>query len=113
MIKIESLGSYWFIDVAKQTYARTPKRESPRDNPGHTNRGTQMEDLKTFPFTRFQFIEVDPDNYWSKTYFLPVVAVLRLHYRGTVRDTPLGRGSWVHAPLTEDQYKLAKELMHG
>ena len=31
MLKLESLGSYWFVDTQAQTYARTPKKETTMD----------------------------------------------------------------------------------
>ena len=112
MIKIESLGSFWFIDTQKETYTRTPKREKPREAP-FDGGGTMLQDLQTFSYTRLEFIELEGDNFWATVYKQPIVAVLRFHYRGPVRNSPLGRGCWLHAPLTNEQYQLAKEQLYG
>jgi len=101
MIKIESLGSFWFVDTHRRTYTRTPKTERPRPNPTHTNVGTALEDLVTFPYTKIEFIDLEEDNLWSAvskaSNNYKIVAVLRFHTLSLPRKTPLGVGPWVHA----------------
>jgi hypothetical protein len=107
MIKIESLGSFWFLDYNTMTYHHTPKVEDERPNGWGTKEGP-LQDLAAHPFTRVELVTNDP-----RLKFWHVPAALRIHYRGAVRDTPLGRGCFVHAPLTQAQYEEARLLLDG
>ena len=110
MIKIESLGSFWWIDERNKLYCRTPKIERPREDPIN-GRGTPLEDLKWQSFTRLELMSIDRSNFWARKYRKSIVGVLRIHYDGDMRSTPLGLGSWVHAPLTPEQFTFAQEVL--
>lgn len=100
MVTVESLGSYWFIDPARSTYRRTPKREQMRENPewGGPEAGP-LQDLVEQPFTRLELIKDHPGlSFWDTH------AALRIHIPGPERGTPLGKGAWVHAPISEGEF---------
>ena len=110
-IRIESLGSYWWINLDEEWYIRTPKEEKPRWNPRHAGIGTSLEDLKRFPFRKIALVPIDKKNYWSMKYNTDVVGVVRFWYNGQPRYTALGEGPWVHAPLTRRMYAEAEVLL--
>jgi hypothetical protein len=105
MIRVESIGSIWWIDEENMKYSRTPKVERPRDFPANGD-GTPLKDLKWFPFTHWVLLPVAKKNFWERKYSRKVVGVVQIHYPGvTVRRTPLGTGCFVHAPVGPMEYK--------
>lgn len=55
-IRIETEGSYWFLDEITQEYMRTPKFEAPRENPewGNADAGV-LEDAVWHPYVRWEY----------------------------------------------------------
>lgn len=113
IVKLESLGSYWFVDTVNKNWARTPKTENYRVNPDHAGVGTQLEDLQKFPYVSIEFVDLPPGNFWNERYRLIIIGAVRFVYDGLDRMTPLGNGPWVHAPMTQEQFDNAKELLSG
>lgn len=92
MIKIETSGSYWFIDEDTKRYMRTPKEEKPRQ---WASEGTVLQDLVWHDFDSWE-IRSEPfaleDSigtlHWAAASDLPRLVIYTTEDRKTWATAP-------------------------
>lgn len=105
-IKVESKGSYWWLDEAAGEYLRLPKEEKPRGDPtwGSQDAGA-LQDAVWLPMTGWR-LGKNPtrermENELVAAYGRDALDLFLDTPDGLIIDVPGDNGPWVWAPEAE------------